>query len=453
MADRPQVRVFVAAKARAKDAEGEWQEYEGPRGGEGAINVQTGEVRYDVDPDDIGQDTETDEEIDEEINWSNPSNWVDPEDVNVSFRKVKWSIVAAFGEKTYENALDIGGDMAFDNNHGDIEPRHLIEALYEVYDPYIYTEWDMQFFQEEIAPKGRELPVSSSERTEESNIPEKMNPESRDNMVSLTEYIGSGGMSEHAMSVAYNDGPDGPSPLFITHTDPDRVYIEGGSKRAYASDYNAKLATTAAHIINNVISNHWAPQHHHEEGEFLSVEGIEGFPLKDWVVEQNPGEYGAAMGVQFLLFNEDPHYGNMFYTGEGGDDEGEYSDFVCIDLDLAFNAKPDRRVEIGELLPDGDIERRVSLLSDRLVKALRFIDNPDTVDAVIDGFVESAEAHAPEIRAYIERSSRVEGTSIEPLPDEIRVLSEQATIAESGKLGTYLRALIEEEREEGRIVS
>jgi len=332
MGERPQVRVFVASSARAKDAAGEWQEYEGPRGGEGAINIQTGEIRYDIHPDDIGQEN----------------------------------------------------------------------------------------------PK--------------SDIPEHMNPTGRDSVVSLSEYLGTGGMNENAMSVAYNEPFDGTPPLFITNTNPLKNEWQE-SESGSASDHGAKVATMSSNIINDVISNHRAPEHYHEEGEFLSVEGIDGFPIQgSSVIEEFPEKYGEAMGVQWLLANPDAHGGNIFFRDE------ENPEFVCIDLDQSFNVSlPDENEMVDGQPTDEKIEGLIKYLSYEFTNSLQKIDSEDAVNAAVNGYIKSVDTSASEVREYIQQSES------DALTPELEILDMQVKISESGQFETHMREYIEQLRRDGVI--
>ena len=437
MADRPQVRVFVAAKARAKDAGGEWQEYEGPRGGEGAINVQTGEIRYDVDPDAIGQDTESNGETD----LSNPSNWADPwSEVSHSKNELVTELEATFGQDVTMEVRRVAQEMArldSDSILVEVETGHLVEAFYQLWESEGGDADDMRNFQEILNPEERDFSEDA-----ESDIPEHMNPAGRDVVVSLSEYLGSGGMNENAMSVAYNDGADGTPPLFITNTNPRKSEWRT-TESDYASDHGAKVATMSSEIINDVFSGHSAPEHYHEEGEFLSVEGISGFPIENSsVVQEFPDKYGAAMGVQWLLANADAHGGNMFFREE------ENPEFVCIDLDQAMGIEPPDETGMDDGQPtDQTAQKHVNYLSGEFISSLREMDDGDAVDAAVDAYIESVETQAPKLREYIDQSS-----TAGELTRELKILDAQAKIAESGQFERIMRQDVEQLRADNGIV-
>jgi len=288
-----------------------WVRYEGPRGGLGWQNAQTGDVVYSEEaPGEVegGAEDQTQTTLDTgttpEINIKEPK-WMDDGTARLAvYQSLPEDAYEAIAEASESGEWSMSADewlegaTAWIEANGDENDIKEIQTFLDQYD----TNAPWTAYSDEIT------------------APENMNPEYAEDMKAFNEMDIPGGISADSMWVA-DMGPDHKR-LFITNGN-DKV----GSNE---EDFTMKAAAESAKFMESFGLT--VPEHHYEEGEFLAVAEADGSAVGDRVdrIDFEKETYMEHALATLMVGNRDAHEQNVFldYTYSG-------YELINIDLDLA----------------------------------------------------------------------------------------------------------------------
>lgn len=312
----------------------DWIRYQGPFGGEGWQNVQTGEVRYvDDPPGEVAQEGQVQTTLPGEgyeitVDAPNPQ-WLDSPDALESVIAETISLE----DSEFNNPTRLDSDEPLFDDAGEAvrhywqERSGRFDDLREYgtgFDGFLEAtqDWIEEFGNNEMAGKLQERlqEYNGVSPWGENNAPDHLNPENAERVVPLSQTKANRGVSASAMMVA--DMPNGER-VYITNVNEDLKTHEISAE--FESDVIA--AKEAADFLQVIGSE--TPEHYYEPGEFLAVAEANGTPLREThgrLRHMNEEDFAAFAAKQLIAGNDDAHSENVFYGRD---------DLVCIDLDLA----------------------------------------------------------------------------------------------------------------------
>ena len=304
-----------------------WVRYEGPRGGMGWQNSETGDVVYSEEaPGEVEEGAEDqtqttlDTGTDAEINIKEP-NWMDD-------GVARLAVYRSLPEEAYHGIVeesDIGSEWSMSADEWIDGAKEWIEANGD--------ENDIKELNEYLDQYDTNAPWTAY--SEEITAPDNMNPEKSEEMKAFNEMGISGGISAESMWVA-DMGPNDRR-LFITNVN-DRVGSSEDEYEMRAAEQSSKFLEAFGLTV---------PEHHYEEGEFLAVAEAEGTPVGDLLdrVDMDKHDYLEHSLATLMIGNRDAHEQNVFlnrtYSGY---------ELTTIDLDLAGTDLTDQRSSIENTL-------------------------------------------------------------------------------------------------------
>jgi len=270
-------------------------------------NVETGEVTYGEKPGDVDESQEQQTlpgaKIDTSQRFTRDDVWNSPVAISNIIREVS-------GNEDLDSLPEFYQWVQEEGTEADIREVH--DRLATGPTPYDVTDDD---------------------------VPDaKFNPNNYEEFGGLSDMLGGDmhGVNAGNMYIA----KDGGKRLFITNLNREiSAYPEGGAMSPESLYFDREVKADNAYVASKLmgIMQETAPEHHLQKNEFLAVEEYDGVPLSPVMstmrkirIQDTLFAYGAHLGANAVIGNNDPHGKNVFLGYDG---------YATVDLDQAFSLK------------------------------------------------------------------------------------------------------------------